>query len=215
MRINKLKFIRNIAICIVALFVVAFILNMTPGYKRDKYKDITNIVIGDTNFTEDLKNLIYISEKGTIYLSEEDAVNLLNCKIYYEKDYNKTIIICADKVAAISGTEKILEINGAKKDILETEVLINNKIYLPISEMKLVFNIEMDYIKDNDVVIIDRLNEGIIKADVSIRSDIQYKPRGLSKVVGELNVGDKVSCFYTTSKGWRWIRTEDGVLRIG
>ena len=143
MRINKLKFIRNIAICIVALFVVAFILNMTPGYKRDKYKDITNIVIGDTNFTEDLKNLIYISEKGTIYLSEEDAVNLLNCKIYYEKDYNKTIIICADKVAAISGTEKILEINGAKKDILETEVLINNKIYLPISEMKLVFNIEI------------------------------------------------------------------------
>ena len=80
--------------------------------------------------------------------------------------------------------------------------------------MKLVFNIEMDYIKDNDVVIIDRLNEGIIKADVSIRSDIQYKPRGLSKVVGELNVGDKVSCFYTTSKGWRLIRTEDGVLRI-
>ena len=62
MRINKLKFIRNIAICIVALFVVAFILNMTPGYKRDKYKDITNIVIGDTNFTEDLKNLIYIIE---------------------------------------------------------------------------------------------------------------------------------------------------------
>ena len=58
------------------------------------------------------------------------------------------------------------------------------------------------------------MNAGIIKADISTDTSIRYKARKLSKKVGEVKKGEKVSCFYTTSKGWRLIRTENGVLRI-
>ena len=213
-KINKLKFIRNIIIATVALLVVAFILDMTPGFQRDKYKDITNIVIKDENLTEELKNLIYISESGTIYLSAEDAENLLDSKVYLEEAYNEIVVICDTKVASLVLNEKSIEINGSTKEILEPAIQKDGIIYLPVSAMTLVFNIEVNYIKENDVVIIDKMNAGIIKADISTDTSIKYKARKLSKKVGEVKKGEKVSCFYTTSKGWRLIRTENGVLRI-
>ena len=212
MRINKLKFLRNIIICIVVFFIVAFILNTAPGFKRDKFQDITNIIIGDEDLTEELENLIYVSPNETVYLSIKDTENLLNAKVYYEEDGKNIITICGTKVSAISIDNKSIYINGSKKDILEPAIERDGTKYLPISEMELVFNIEIEYIKENDVVIIDKLDKGIIKADVSADAEIKFKPRGLSKTIGEIKQGEKVSCFYTTSKGWRLIRTSSGNL---
>lgn len=212
MKLNKLKFLRNIIICVVALGVVSFILDMTPGFKRDKYKDITNIIIKDKNLTEELQHPIYISDKGTVYLSKEDVENFFNTKIYYEEAYDTLITITETKVGSIPLKEKTIYINGSKKDILETIIQRDEITYLPISEMTLIYNIEINYIPETDIVIIDKLDAGIIKADVSEDTSIRYKARKLSKKVAEIKKGEKVSCFYTTSKGWTLIRTEKGEL---
>ena len=76
-KIQKRKFIRNIFIGIIALLIVAYIINIAPGYKRDKFKDVTNLVIGEKNVTENLKHPIYIDEGGVIYLSKEDIKEFL------------------------------------------------------------------------------------------------------------------------------------------
>lgn len=55
MKLNTKKFMRNIIICLIAFGVVSFILNYAPGFKRDKYKGITNLVINDEDVTENLK----------------------------------------------------------------------------------------------------------------------------------------------------------------
>ncbi len=55
MKLNTKKFLRNIIICLVAFAVVAFILNYAPGFKRDKYANVTNLVINDEDVTEKLK----------------------------------------------------------------------------------------------------------------------------------------------------------------
>ena len=60
--------------------------------------------------------------------------------------------------------------------------------------------------------IIDNLSEGMIKARVDENTKIRYKQRSWSKEVGSLEIGDTVSAFYTTSKGWRQIRTENGTV---
>lgn len=63
------KLIRNTLIALASLLIVAFILNTSPGYKRDKMANVTNLVIHDVNVTEDLKEKIYINENGNIFLS--------------------------------------------------------------------------------------------------------------------------------------------------
>jgi len=211
-KINKLKFIRNISICIIAVILVAIILNITPGYKRDKYGDVVNLVLNEKNITEKLKNDIYLSEKGVIYLSKTDVKELFDENIYYDERYNQIITTSDTKVANIAINNKQITVNDSTVDMLEPVIKINDEIYIPISDMTLIYNIEVKYIKEKNIVIIDNLDKGMIKADIAEDTEIRYKPRTLSKIVGELKTGDAISCFYTTSKGWREIRTEDGIV---
>jgi len=78
--------------------------------------------------------------------------------------------------------------------------------------MSIAYNKKINYIKDTKRVVIDELDTGLIRALVVENTDIKYKPRGLSKNIGTLKAGETVSCFYTTSKGWRQIRTSDGTI---
>lgn len=211
-KIQKRKFIRNIVISIIALFIVAFIINIAPGYKRNKYKNVTNLVIGDTNVTENLKNPIYRDEDGTIYLSKEDIKTFLDKTIYYDKENNIVILTSEVTVASMEIGNKMKNIDGVSKDMLHTIIYKDDIMYIPLDEIKTIYNIETKYIEESDIVIIDKLNKGMIKAEAEEETKIRYKQRTLSKEVGNLSVGEKVSAFYTTSKGWRLIRTEDGIV---
>lgn len=213
-RIKDMKFLRNIIIGIVSLLIVAMIINIAPGYKRDKYTNVINLVLNEENRTEDLKNDIYVNGNGTIYISEEDIKNLFDATIYHDQKYNQIITTSNTKVANIVINEKQMIVNNSEVSMLDSVIKINDNIYLPISDMSIVYNINIKYVKETNKVIIDKLNEGMIKAKITEETKIKYKPKALSKNVGNLKQGETVSCFYTTSKGWRQIRTENGILRI-
>lgn len=209
---KNFKFLRNITICIVLLLIVASVINIAPGYKRDKYIDVINLIINEENKTEELKHDIYVNGNGTIYISEEDVKNLFDATIYHDEKYNQIITTSDTKVANIVIQEKKMIVNNSEVSMLDAIIKINDNIYLPISDMAIVYNINIEYIESTKKVIIDELDKGMIKAKVSEDSDIKFKPRGLSKNIGTVKQGETVSCFYTTSKGWRQIRTTDGAI---
>ena len=208
---NK-EFIRNILIGAVAMVIVAFIINVAPGYKRDKYKNVINLVITDENVTEKLIHNIYINENDTIYMSKEDIANLIDRTIYYDDTNNIVITTSNTTTASMKIGEKELIVNGANLQTLDTIIYINDTLYIPISELETVYNIKIEYNKTSNIVVMDYLDRGIITAELNENTKMKYRPRGLSKKVGELNKSDRVYAFYTTSKGWRLIRTEDGKI---
>ena len=209
---KKLKFMRNVIVGVIALLIAAFIINIAPGYKRDKYKDVVNLIIDEHNVTEDLKNMLYINENKTVYMSEEDVRELFDENIYYDQQYNQIITTSYTKVANIEIEEKQTNVNDSKVNMLDAIIKINDKIYLPISDMELVYNIKIKYIEETNRVVIENLNRGLIKATVTDNASIKFKQRSLSKDVGEVVKGEQVSCYYTTSRGWRQIRTENGTV---
>ncbi len=105
-----------------------------------------------------------------------------------------------------------MTINNSNVSMLDSIIRINDKIYLPISDMTIIYNIKIEYIKETNRVVIDELDTGMIRAIAVEDTDIKFKPRGLSKNIGKLKQGETVNCFYTTSKGWRQIRTSNGVI---
>lgn len=214
MKINTKKFIRNIIICIIAWLVVSFILNYAPGFKRDKFVGITNLIINDEDVTENLKGNVYIGEEGGIYLSKDDIAELFDKNIYYDEESSSIVTTSNTKTASFCVSENQMTINDVRQDLKSKLLQKDGVIYIPISELELVYNISVNYIKETDVVVIERLNQGLIKAQVEENSKIKYKPRSISKKVGEVQVGETVNCYYTTSKGWRLIRKEDGMLRL-
>lgn len=211
-KINELKFVRNIIIGVVSLLIVAFIINTAPGFKRDKYKDVINLIINEENKTENIIYDIYINENKTVYISMEDVRNLFDSTIYYDEKYNQIITTSDTKVANIAVDEKQMTINNSNVSMLDSIIRINNEIYLPISDMAIVYNIRIDYIEETKRVIIDELDTGMIRAMVAEETDIKFKPKRLSKDIGTVKTGETVNCFYTTSKGWRQIRTADGKI---
>lgn len=213
-KLNKIKFLRNIIIGVVALIIVAFIVNYAPGYKRDKYADRINLIIRDENVTENLKKYVYIDENRLVYMSKEDIKELLDSNIYYDENYKTIIIASNTKVASMKLGEYQITINGSKVNTLGEIIEKDDTIYVPITELQLVYNISVEYIENSNKVIIDKLGEGMIVADIAENATLKYKPRKISKNVIDITEGEKVSCFYTTSKGWRLIRTANGDLRI-
>lgn len=209
---KKLKFIKNIIVGVVALLIASFIVNIAPGYKRDKYKDVVNLVVDEHNVTEELKNMVYINENKTVYMSEEDVRKFFDENIYYDEQYNQIITTSNTKVANIEIEKKQMNINDSKVNMLDAIIKINDKLYLPISDMELVYNIKIKYIEETNRVVIESLNRGLIKATVTENTNIKFKQRSLSKDVGEVIRGEQVSCYYTTSRGWRQIRTENGTV---
>jgi len=48
--------------------------------------------------------------------------------------------------------------------------------------------------------------------DENEKTKLKFRPRGLSKTLEQLSKGERIYAFETTSKGWRLIRTEEGVI---
>lgn len=213
-QVQKLKFIRNIIIGIVALFIVAFIINIAPGYKRNKYINVINLVIGDENVTENLKKPICKDELGNIYISKEDIQQFIDKTIYYDEKNDMIIATSEVSIASMKIDEKKINVDGTVSNTYAAAIHNNETIYIPIDEIKTVYNLDVAFAEDTNTLIVDKLNKGMIKAEAEKQTVIRYKQRGLSKKVGVLEEGEVVSAFYTTSKGWRLIRTVDGKVRI-
>lgn len=212
MKLNTKKFIRNIIICLIAFIIVSLILNYAPGFKRDKYKDVTKLIINDEEFTEKLAKNVFIDENNNIYLAKEDIEKFFDKYLYYSKENNIIITISNTKVASMLVDTDKIRINGVEQTLKARVLEKDGTIYIPLSELSLVYNINTKYIAETNKVVVERLNTGLIKATAVEESVIKFKPRRLSKNVGEIKKDEEVSCYYTTSKGWRLIRTEDGTL---
>lgn len=206
---SKIRFLRNILIGVIGLICVAFILNTMPGYERDQYIGITDLIINDENKTENLINKILV-EGEQIYLSYEDIKNMFDPNIFYDAENNQIITTGKLRVAMFNIETNQVFINNSVKqaNIIKKE----NVQYIPLNGLQDVYNITINYNKENDVLMIDKNEKGIITAKIIENTEIKYKPRGLSKNIGVAQQGEAVRCYYTTSKGWRLIRTANGIL---
>ena len=211
MKINTKKFTRNIIVCLIAFYIVSLILNYAPGFKRNKFEGVTNLIINDKNLTEELEQKIYV-DNNNIYLSKEDIKKFFDKNIYYDEENNVLITTSNTKTASIVIGENKMKVNGVEQELKAKAFRTEETIYVPISDLSLIYNISINYANETNIVVIDRLNSGLIKAEVEEDAVIKFKPRKISKKVGKVQKGEKISCYYTTSKGWRLIRKEDGTL---
>lgn len=209
-KINK-NMIQKIVIVTILVIVVAAILMIAPNYIKDKTGAKMNLIINNNNVTAKLKKDIFINENGTIYISKEDMKNYFDGTIYEDTENKKIITTSETKVAAISETEKKVTINGSNIAIRDTIIRKENTVYLPISELTNVYNIEVTKIDKSNTVTIDSLDRALIKADITKNTSVKYKSKTLSKTVDKVKKGDKV-IWISEKDGWVKLRTNNGKI---
>ncbi len=207
---NKKKIIKKILSIIIAIIVLVIICIVANHFIiLDKNKR-TNLVINNKNVTSNLKNEILI-EDDIIYLSQQDIQNFFDKYIYKEEQTNQIITTYNKKIAAIGFEENIIIINGSKKPIYAHTIEKDGTTYLPISEMKDVYDIQIENIENTKVITMDSLDreqkKAIVTSNLSVRSSTKF----IAKTIDRIKKGDYVVVI-SNDKNYTKIRTENGKI---
>ena len=209
MNISK-SMMKKVIILLLILIVVVFVLIKAENFIKEKTDGKINLIINNNNVTSRLKKEIKIDD-GIIYVSMDDMKNFFDKYIYIEEETNEIITTYDDKIASIGFEANKLTLNGSTKKISAHALKDNDIIYMPISEMQDVYNIELKNIEDTKVITIDSLDREQISADTKSKISIKSKGRFFSKTVDKVQKGETVILVDNgQDSGWAKIRTQKG-----
>lgn len=207
---KKKKIITRTFFAIIAVIILIFVGLIANDYIILDNNKKTNLVINNKNVTANLKNDILI-EDNVIYLSKADIANFFDKYIYDEEETNQIITTYDKKIAAIGFEDNTITINGSEKTIYAHAITRDNVEYLPISEMKDVYDIEIQNIEDTKVVTMDSLDKEQKRAIVSSDLPVKSSTNLIAKTVDRIKKGDSVIVI-SSDNGYTRIRTANGKL---
>lgn len=202
---------RRIAVVFVLLITAVFTLETAKYYVKDDITTTTNLIINNNNVTARLKQELILKEEQ-IYISVRDIKNFFDNYIYEEEQIDKIITTYGKKIAEIGFEDKIIKINGSSRKINATAIREEEEIYLPITEMTDVYDIELKYIEKTNIVTMDSLDREQIKAAVSKNVNVKDYSKTLSRTVDKIKKGEMVIVISETEDGWTKVRTENGKI---
>ena len=207
---KKKKTIIRIFIAIIAIIIICI-----AGYIANDYiilgkNKTTNLVINNTNVTGNLKQDVFI-DGDNIYLSKQDLSNFFDKYIYEDEENNKIITTYEDKIATIGFDENEIEINGSTVATYAHAIEKDESIFIPITELKDVYGIEIEYIADTDIVTVDSVareqKKAIANGNLAVKSSTNF----IAKTVDRVKKGDYVIVISDDGKNAK-IRTANGKI---
>ena len=208
---KKLR-IKRILLIILIVVILAIIAMVANNYIILDNNKTTNLIINNKNVTSSLKNEVVIQD-NIVYLSEADIANFFDKHIYEDKTTNKIITTYDKKIAEIGFKNNVININGSNVSIYAHAVEKNGKVYLPISEMSGVYNIETADIQETNIVTIDSLDKGQKRAIVNSNVSVKASSNFIARTVDRIKKGDAV-IVVSSNGGYSKIRTGNGKVGV-
>ncbi len=201
---------KKILLIIVAIIVIGIIAYIANDYIILGKNKTTNLVINNKNVTGNLKKEILI-ENGEIYISKQDLGNFFDKYIYEDKETEEIITTYNKKIAEIGFEKNVVTINGSEKTTYAHAIKKDDTIYLPISELKDVYDIEINHIEDTKTLVIDSLSKEQKKAVIKTNQPVKSSTKFIAKTIDRVKKGECV-IIISSEKGYTKIRTEDGKI---
>lgn len=174
-------------------------------------KDELTLIVQNEDITNNLVDNIIV-QNNTVYLSFEDIKNVFDKTLYTEQETNLIITTSGKKVAAIAINAPTLEINGATVEIEHTAFQTEDgKIYMPLSELINVYDIELKYSEDTKNIIVDYYSKSLKTAEVTTNSKLKNSKSVFSKTIEKIKKDDKV-VYISEKDGWAKVRTQNGMI---
>ena len=210
-RNKKDNILKRVIIVLILLATTVFILLKAQNYLKEKTEGEINLIINNNNVTSKLKHEVKIKD-GVVYVSMDDIENFFDKYIYIEDEINEVVTTYDKKIASIGFDVKKITINGAIKKTNASAIREEEQVYLPISEMTDVYNMELTKIDKKGIITIDSLNREQIKAYTKSKVSVKWKKDILSKTVDKVAKGGIVIAISQNDDGWTKVRTENGEI---
>lgn len=209
---QKSNILQKVVVIAIFIGMIAVIINLAPNYIRKEIKDKMNVIINNNDVTTSMKFETFIDEKEIIYMATKDIANFFDEDIYYDNVYDQIITTSETKIAVLPLNKKEITINGSNVKIYGSAIKKENQFYLPFSEMNDIYNVEIKYNKESDILTIDSLDREQKKANASKDVNIKYKPTIFSKTIDKVQKGDSVIVIENAENGWYKVRTKLGKI---
>lgn len=200
--------LKRILITGILVLLSVFVLNKAENYLREKSDNQINLILNNRNVTSNLKHEI-IEEDGNVYLSLDDVKNYFDKYIYLEEEINEIVTTYDKQIATIGFETNKLTLNGSTKKIYAHAIKKDDITYLPIMEMKEVYNLETA--KVGKVIILDSISRKQTKATTKSDLSVKWKADFFSKTVDKIKKDDNI-IVVEEKDGWTKIRTENGKI---
>lgn len=213
---NKVKNNWILKIIVVAIFLVAVItvVKISGNYRNNDIVGKTNLIINNSNVTADLKQDVFVDENGVVYISKDDIENFFDNYIYYDEKYNQIITGSSNKIANMVVGENSAVVNSATIKLKSPVVLRGEEYFIPFSELKDVYNVDIEYV--NDRVVVDSLDRKYQIATSAKNVNVKSSPTSFSRTIDSVKAGDTVVISNRSDdivkSGWQRIRTSNGNL---
>ena len=161
---EKSNWFRKIIVIAVFIGLIAIIINLAPNYIRKEITGKINVIINNNNITESMKFDVFVDENDIVYMATKDIANFFDEDIFYDNKYDQIITSSDTKLATLKLNKKEMYVNSSKVRIYAAATKKDDNFYLPISEMKDVYNVEINYMKESNILTIDSLNREQKKA---------------------------------------------------
>lgn len=209
---KKKKRIIKTFIIILIVFILSIIAYIANDFIILDKNKTTNLVINNKNVTSNLKKEILIQD-DEIYISKQDLANFFDKYIYEETETNQIVTTYDRKVATIGFEENVITINGSKKNTYAHAIKQDDTTYIPINELKDVYEIDITNIEDSKVITIDSVSKEQKKAIVTSNMAVKSSTNFIAKTVDRVKEGDYV-IVVSESDGYTRVRTANGKIGV-
>ena len=208
---KKDSILKRIIIVLILLAISTFILIKAENYLKENMDTTISLIINNNNVTERLKHEVKIKD-DVIYVSMDDMKNFFDKYIHIEDEINEVVTTYDRKIASIGFDVDRLILNGSTKKIYARAIKEDEIVYLPISEMTDVYNVEIGKIDETGIITIDSLDREQIKAYTKSKVSVKWKKDIFSKTVDKVEKAGVVIVISEDDDGWSKIRTEKGKI---
>lgn len=189
-KLNKLKVRRCI---IIATIIIVFFIAIVAGIinkNKNKYKELT--ILLNNEFVDTVSEVV-IDEKSNIFFSKDDIMNFFDDTIYYNEAEKELITTNNSHVALLKIDEPYALINDENIELNGRLKEIDNKIYLPLTDLEVVYDIDLEYSKKSNRIIIDSTQNKKVEATILKKTKVKKKKGLFSGKIDKLIIGEKVT----------------------
>ncbi len=206
---KKMKIDKYFGRRLLALIFIALIIFFVYSLINKQKNKIPNLTILYNNEIISLKDDVIIENEDKIYFSKEDVKEIFDKNIYYNEAEKELITTCNKHVALLKVDENYMMVNDSHIDLNAKLIEQKDKVYLPINELSLVYDIEIEFSQENNRIIIDSTLNEKIKATVDKKVKVKLKTGLFSKKIEKLRKNEAI---YILEKGEKYtkIRTQNG-----
>lgn len=205
-QLNMLKVRRCIIILVLIILLIITCVCVKINKNKNRYKELTFLL--NNEFIE-LSDEPILDEDGNLFITKDDVQKLFDETIYYNEAEKELITTYGSHVALLKVDEAYAEINDETIELKGKLQEKNGEVYIPLTDIASVYDLEIVYSKDSNRFIMDSINLKKVEATAIKRSNIETKKGLFGKKIDKVIIGDKLIVI-EESGNYKKVRTKLG-----